>query len=73
LAGNKNSLKRVDLLYTESESGSYEFYSSYNCPHELKLSIKMAQELGEKWQGAGVDKTLQQAAERHFRQCNCTK
>lgn len=46
--------KRIDMLYTESESGSYEFYSSYNCLHGIKLSIKMARELGktaevEKW------------------------
>jgi hypothetical protein len=39
--------KRIDLLYTESESGSYEFYSSYNCLHGLQLYIKMAQELGK--------------------------
>ena len=39
--------KRIDLLYNESESGNYEFYSSYNCLHGLKLSIRMAKELGK--------------------------
>lgn len=39
--------KRIDVLYTESECGSYEFYCSYNCLHGLKLSIRMAQELGK--------------------------
>jgi hypothetical protein len=40
--------KRKDVLYTESECGNYEFYASYNCLHGLKLSIKMANELGKK-------------------------
>lgn len=37
-----------DVLYTESECAhnSYDFYSSYNCLHGLKLSIRMAQQLG---------------------------
>ena len=39
--------KRIDLLYTESECGNYEFYGSYNCLHGLKLSIRMAKELGK--------------------------
>lgn len=39
--------KRIDLLYTESECGPYEFYCSYNCLHGLKLSTRMAQELGK--------------------------
>jgi len=39
--------KRIDALYTESESGNYEFYSSYNCLHGIKLSIIMAKELGK--------------------------
>ncbi len=39
--------KRIDLLFTESESGNYEFYSSYNCLHGLNLSIRMAKELGK--------------------------
>jgi hypothetical protein len=38
---------RKDVLYTESECahGEYEVYSSYNCLHGLKLSIRMAQQL----------------------------
>ncbi len=40
--------KRKDVLYCESESGSYEFYSSYNCLHGIKLSIIMAKELRKK-------------------------
>ena len=41
--------RRVDVLYTESECahGSYDFYSSYNCLHGLKLSLRMAAQLGE--------------------------
>lgn len=39
--------ERIDLLYTESESGNYEFYSTYNCLHGLQLSIKMANDLGK--------------------------
>jgi hypothetical protein len=39
--------KRMDVLYTESECGNYEFYGSYNCLHGLKLSIIMAKELGK--------------------------
>jgi hypothetical protein len=40
---------RKDVLYTESECawGSYDFYSSYNCLHGIKLSIRMAQQLGK--------------------------
>lgn len=40
---------RQDVLYTESECahGSYDIYSSYNCLHGLKLSIRMAHALGE--------------------------
>ena len=38
-----------DVLYTESECahGSYDIYSSYNCLHGLKLSIRMAEQLGK--------------------------
>ncbi len=38
---------RKDVLYTESECShnDYEFYSSYNCLHGLKLAIIMAKEL----------------------------
>lgn len=41
--------RRVDILYTESECahGNYDFYSSYNCLHGLKLSMRMAAQLGE--------------------------
>lgn len=36
-----------DVLYTESECAhdSYDIYSSYNCLHGLKLSIRMAEQL----------------------------
>jgi len=39
---------RKDILYTESECAhnAYDFYSSYNCLYGLKLSIRMAQQLG---------------------------
>jgi len=39
--------KRKDVLFTESECalGSYDIYSSYNCLHGLKLSIRMAEQL----------------------------
>jgi hypothetical protein len=42
--------KRQDVLYTESECahGDYEIYSSFNCLHGIKLSIRMAQQLGKK-------------------------
>ena len=38
-----------DVLYTESECAhnGYDFYSSYNCLHALKLSIRMAEQLGK--------------------------
>ncbi len=39
--------KRIDVLYTESECGMYEFYGSYNCLHGIELSIIMAKELGK--------------------------
>lgn len=41
--------RRVDILYTESECahGDYDFYSSFNCLHGLKLSMRMAAQLGE--------------------------
>jgi hypothetical protein len=41
---------RKDVLYTESECahGDYDIYSSYNCLHGLKLSIRMAEQLGER-------------------------
>jgi hypothetical protein len=39
---------RKDVLYTESECahGDYDIYSSYNCLHGIKLSIRMAEQLG---------------------------
>ena len=42
--------KRKDVLFTESECvhGGYEIYSSYNCLHGLKLSIRLAEQLGKK-------------------------
>lgn len=47
---------RKDVLFTESECahGSYDIYSSYNCLHGIKLSIRMAEQLGrtelaERW------------------------
>jgi len=41
--------RRVDILYTESECahGDYDFFSSFNCLHGLKLSIRMAEQLNE--------------------------
>jgi hypothetical protein len=39
---------RKDLLYNESECAyGYDFYSSFNCMHGLKLSVRMAKQLGE--------------------------
>jgi hypothetical protein len=40
---------RKDVLYTESECapGGYDIYSSYNCLHGIKLSIRMAEQLGQ--------------------------
>jgi|GEM_PF-1171639 len=47
---------RKDVLYTESECAdeSYDIYSSYSCLHGIKLSIRMATQLGrtdlaERW------------------------
>jgi hypothetical protein len=47
---------RKDVLCTESECahGGYDIYSSYNCLHGIKLSVRMAEQLGrvdlvEKW------------------------
>lgn len=42
--------KRKDVLFTESECAfnSYDIYSSYNCLHGLKLSIRFADQLGKK-------------------------
>jgi hypothetical protein len=39
--------KRKDVLFTDSECAinSYDFYSSYNCLHGLKLAIRMASQL----------------------------
>jgi len=49
---------RKDVLFTESECvhEGYDIYSSYNCLHGIKLSIRMAQQLGlaetvTRWQG----------------------
>jgi hypothetical protein len=41
--------RRMDILYTESECahGGYDFYSSFNCLHGVKLAIRMAQQLNE--------------------------
>jgi hypothetical protein len=41
--------KGKDVLYTESECahGGYDFYSSYNCLHGLKLYIRLAEQLGK--------------------------
>jgi hypothetical protein len=41
--------RRVDILYTESECahGDYDFYSSFNCLHGIKLAVRMAEQLGE--------------------------
>ena len=41
--------RRMDILFTESECAhsDYDFYSSYNCLHGLKLSMRMAAQLGE--------------------------
>ncbi len=52
---------RKDVLYTESECahGDYDIYSSYNCLHGLKLSIRMAQALGERELVAGWEKLAQ--------------
>jgi hypothetical protein len=38
-----------DVLFTESECAhdSYDFYSSFNCLHGIRLAIKMAQDLGK--------------------------
>ncbi len=40
---------RKDVLWTESECAhaSYDFYSSYNCLHGLKLSIRLAEQADE--------------------------
>jgi len=47
---------RKDVLFTDSECahGDYDIYSTYNCLHGVKLSIRMAEQLGktetaEKW------------------------
>jgi hypothetical protein len=42
--------RRLDILYTESECahGDYDFYSSFNCLHGIKLAIRMAEQLNEK-------------------------
>jgi len=41
--------ERKDVLFTESECAhaSYDFYSSFNCLHGLKLSIRLAEQLGK--------------------------
>jgi hypothetical protein len=51
--------KGKDVLWTESECayGSYDIYSTYNCLHGLKLSLRLAEQLGKtaelvRWQTA---------------------
>lgn len=40
---------RKDVLFTESECahGDYDIYSTWSCVHGLKLSIRLAQQLGQ--------------------------
>ena len=60
-----------DVLYTESECApaGYDIYSSYNCLHGLKLSIRMAEQLGKtetvaKWQA--LHERLRQGILKHL-------
>jgi len=41
--------QRKDVLFTDSECAhnSYDIYSTYNCLHGLRLSVKMAKQLGK--------------------------
>ncbi len=36
-----------DILFTCSECGAFDIYASYNCLHGVKVSIRMAEQLGE--------------------------